>query len=97
MTESRAQQSEQVLRSIQDLRRYGGESMVKWLDRSIEILGDLDSMADSFDERLKVVEAYGKLAERMYRFSGLDKPILPNSGNVVLELVRRAEGVYAKD
>ncbi len=82
-----------ILRTIDDLRRHGGESMVHWLNRSADLLNELDEDADSFDERLKLAEAFGKLAERFCRFSGLDKPMLKNSGNMVVEVVRRAENI----
>lgn len=86
-----------TLRTLEDLRRYGGESMVHWLTRSADLLTELYDEAETFEERLKLVEAFGKLSERFCRFSGLDKPLLKNSGNMSVEIIRRAEGVVATD
>ena len=86
-----------VLRTLEDLRRFGGESMIHWLNRCANLLDELDQDADTFDERLKLAEAYGRLSERFCRFSGLDKPLLKNSGNMVVEIMRRAEGIQASN
>jgi hypothetical protein len=89
--------ADKPIRTLADVRRFAGERTIHWLSRSANLLEEIFDEAQTFEQKIALLEATGKLAERFGKFSSLDKPLLRGTQSSVVEFIRRTEGIEAID
>lgn len=67
-------------RPSNDFRKRSREKLDDWLTRASDLLTELDAEATEFEQKLKLIEAAGKLAERFGKYTGLEKSELISTG-----------------
>lgn len=79
-------------RPADEFRRACGEKLDHWLNRADNLLIQLYDEAEDFDSKMKVIEASGKLAERFGKYTGLEKLVTENTGDMTITVRRVGKG-----